>query len=155
MCCRNDLNYTAASCLTEDRTSKQILESLKMSIENKIPIYVSGYENCLFNAISVNLFGNEKLATQIRVLTCIEMVMNTSLYDMKIPTANFSITVVWHACKDAAIKGAYSSAWSMLVASTVVGCPIQSISTKKWHSWYICWCIKYNISASLIKVQNA
>ena len=81
MCCRNDLNYTAASCLTEDRTSKQILESLKMSIENKIPIYVSRDEHCLFNAISVNLFGNEKLATQIRVLTCIEMVMNTSLYD--------------------------------------------------------------------------
>ena len=52
-----------------------------MSIENKIPIYVSGDENCLCNAISVNLFGNEKLATQIRVLTCIEMVMNTSLYD--------------------------------------------------------------------------
>ena len=42
MCCRNDLSYTAVSCLTINRTSKQILESLKMSIENKIPIYVSG-----------------------------------------------------------------------------------------------------------------
>jgi len=81
MCCRNDLSYTTASCLTEDRTSKQILESLKMSIENKIPIYVSGDGNCLFNAISLSLVGNEKLATQIRVLTCIEMVMNKSLYD--------------------------------------------------------------------------
>jgi hypothetical protein len=25
MCCRNDLSYTAASCLTENRTSKQIV----------------------------------------------------------------------------------------------------------------------------------
>ena len=66
MCCRNDLRYTAVSCLTEDRTSNQILESLKMSIENKIPIYVSGDGNCLFNAISVSLVGSEKLATQIR-----------------------------------------------------------------------------------------
>jgi hypothetical protein len=36
---RNDFkSYTAASCLTEDRTSKQILEFFKMSIENKKPM---------------------------------------------------------------------------------------------------------------------
>ena len=99
-----------------------------MSIENKIPIYVSGDGNCLFNAISVSLVGSEKLATQIRVLTCIEMVMNKSLYDNEKYERLILVSPSYDtACKDAAIKGAYSAAWSMLAASTVVGCPIQSV----------------------------
>jgi hypothetical protein len=47
MCCRNDLSYTAASCLTENRTSKQILEcQLKIkyqyNIFERVPVCSGG-----------------------------------------------------------------------------------------------------------------
>ena len=56
------------------------------------------------------------------------MVMNKSLDDNENYERLILISPSYDtACKDAAIKGAYSSAWSMLAASTVVGCPIQSV----------------------------
>ena len=44
--------------------------------DGKIPMFVSGDANCLFNLLSMVLVGHEKLVTEIRVRTCLEMVLN-------------------------------------------------------------------------------
>ena len=122
------LSFTAKSCLTEDRISKQILDDLQMSIQDKNPAYVSENGNCLFSALSVSIVGNERLATQLRVLTCIEMVTNKSLYDNRKYVSLRDVSPSYSkACKEAGTNKAFSSAWAMLAASSVVSCPIQSV----------------------------
>ncbi|KAL3889926.1 hypothetical protein ACJMK2_002243 [Sinanodonta woodiana] len=44
------------------------------------PITNTGDGNCLYNAISILLHGNESLATQLRYLTCIQLVKNMGAY---------------------------------------------------------------------------
>ena len=43
-------------------------------------MFVSGDGNCLFNSLSVGLVGHEKFAKEIRVRTCLEMVLNWHAY---------------------------------------------------------------------------
>ena len=59
---RKDLVYSAN--LIADRVSEQILASLNMSVARRTPIYVSGDGNCLYNAISVGICGNESLSAE-------------------------------------------------------------------------------------------
>ena len=60
--------YSAQSCMVEDSVSRQILHEHKMSINDRKPIQVSMNGNCLFNALSVDIVGNESLANRLRVL---------------------------------------------------------------------------------------
>ncbi|CAG2254986.1 unnamed protein product [Mytilus edulis] len=73
--------YSAMSSLVEDRVSRQILNEQSMIIKERNPVQVSTNGNCLFNSLSVDMCGNESLATRLRVLTCIEMVSNKLIYD--------------------------------------------------------------------------
>ena len=59
--------YSAQSSLIEDSVSRQILDEHKMSVNNRKPIQVSMNGNCLFNALSVVLVGNESLALELKV----------------------------------------------------------------------------------------
>ena len=59
--------------MSPDPVSKMILENHKISFDGKIPVFVSGDGNCLFNSLSVGLVGHEKFATEVRVRTCLEM----------------------------------------------------------------------------------
>ncbi|KAL3859403.1 hypothetical protein ACJMK2_009626 [Sinanodonta woodiana] len=63
------------------------------------PITTTGDGNCLYNAISILLLGNESLATQLRYLTCIQLEKNM----------------------------AFSNAWHLLALSDVIMRPIRSI----------------------------
>ena len=77
---RKDFVYSPGSLLSPDPVSKMILENHKISFHGKIPVFVSGDGNCLFNSLSVGLVGHEKLATEIRVRTCLDMVLNRHVY---------------------------------------------------------------------------
>ena len=44
-------------------------------------MFLSGDGNCLFNSLSVGLVGHEKIATEIRLRACLEMVLNRRTYD--------------------------------------------------------------------------
>ena len=46
--------------------------------KQSVPLSVTGDGNCLFNALSVAIFGHEFAATELKVKTCIEMVLNES-----------------------------------------------------------------------------
>ena len=124
---RKDLVYS--SDFSTDRVSKQILDSLNMSVAGRTPVYVSGDGNCLYNAISVGICGNESLSTELRVRTCLELIKNRHAYrnapnarDLFFVSPNYD-----DAIKSSACKGKYACAWEMQAAATVVGCPIQSV----------------------------
>ena len=129
---RKDFVYSPDSLLGPDPVSKMVLENHKISFDGKIPVFVSGDGKCLFNSLSVGLVGHEKLATEIRVRTCLEMVLNRhAYYDGPNAKKNERLLEVTdsydEACNAASRKGAFSSAWTMLAAATVLGCPIQSV----------------------------
>ena len=65
----NRPNLTYSSKLTPDRVSKQILDNLNISVGGRTPMFVSGDGNCLYHSISVGLYGNESLSSEIRVRT--------------------------------------------------------------------------------------
>ena len=82
--------------------------------------------------LSVGLVGYEKLTTEIRVRTCLEMVLNRHAYydglNAKKNERLLKVTDSYdEACTAANRKGAFSSDWTMLAAATVLGCPIESV----------------------------
>ena len=122
-------DFTNSGKLAPDHVSELILESLNISIEGKIPLQVSGDGNCLFNALSVCLVGTEILSSEIRVRTCLELIKNRKAYqNLSNAKELFLVSPNYEdACKAAACKGQFSSAWTMVAAATVIGCPIQSV----------------------------
>ncbi|CAG2242358.1 unnamed protein product [Mytilus edulis] len=99
-----------------------------MIIKERNPVQVSTNGNCLFNSLSVDMCGNESLATRLRVLTCIEMVSNKLIYDTSKHNRLELVSPSYdEACKAAAKNRAFSSAWTILAAASVLGCPIQSV----------------------------
>ena len=55
---RLDFTFSARSLLSPDRVSKMILENHKLSFDGKMPAFVSGDGNCLFNSPSVGQTQN-------------------------------------------------------------------------------------------------
>ena len=93
------------------------------------PLFVSGDGNCLFNAVSVSLCGSQRLAAELRVRTVIEMVMNADNYK-HCSDAKTYLTLApsyKEACVDCGRNGAFSSVWTIVALSTVIGRPIHSV----------------------------
>lgn len=119
-------NSVSYSHLIQDSVSSSLLGDNWVS---SVPVSVTGNGNCLFNAISVYLYGNEKFAAEIKVKTCIEMATNASFYIKQHSTS--MIPVISPSFKEAttecALDGKHSSAWTLLAASTVIKRNIQSV----------------------------
>ncbi len=47
---------------------------------SRVPLHVTGDGNCLFNSVSVALQGNEAMASELRVRTCIYLVLSFPYY---------------------------------------------------------------------------
>ena len=78
--------------------------------------------------VSVDIVGNESLEPRLRVLTCIKLVSNKSIYDANTYDRLRLVSLLYdEACKDAATNKTVSSAWAILAAASVLGCPIQSV----------------------------
>ena len=90
---------------------------------------MSANGNCLFNALSTAIVGNESLTNEFRVRTCVEMSNFRQFYEAK-----HQETGLWlvspdyeQAFKDCALDGFFSSAWTMQAAATVLKRDIVSI----------------------------
>jgi len=119
-------NSVSYSNLTQDSVSSSLLGDNWVS---SVPVSVTGNGNCLFNALSVYLYGNEKFAAEIKVKTCIEMATNASFYIKQhsasmIPVISPSFK---EATTDCALDGKHSSTWTLQAASTVIKRNIQSV----------------------------
>ena len=94
-----------------------------------IPSMTTGDGNCLFNAVSIALTGNEDRAAELRLRTSVEMALNADTYQRRedydqLMTHSPSYSA---SMKDCCTEGAYSSIWTMMALSSVVGLPIKSV----------------------------
>ena len=94
-----------------------------------IPSMTTGDGNCLFNAVSIALTGNEDRAPELRVRTSVEMALNADTYKRRLDydqllahSPSYSASM-----KDCCTEGAYSSIWTMMALSAVIGLPIKSV----------------------------
>ena len=71
-------NPTTVDTLPIDYAARSIME--KCDISGYIPGLASGDGNCLFNAVSTGILGNESLSTELRVRCTIEMAINGLKY---------------------------------------------------------------------------
>ena len=108
---RSDLIIRSDS-LVADKVSAAILKELGTPVPGKSPIYVSGDGNCLYNAISMALFGHEGLAKELRVKTCIELSENQKLYEVKNERLDLVSPSISEACRDSSQDHTFSSAWA-------------------------------------------
>ena len=98
------------------------------SLENSSyrPISTTGDGNCLFNAASFLLCGNESLATELCLRTLIEMTNNKEFY-LRMCRDFASFADYDEAILDCAKDGGYSCIWTICALSSVLGRPIVSV----------------------------
>ena len=85
--------------------------------------------NCLFNAISLVLFGHQNASSEIRLKTFFELFDNAAFYERIhvkyfIPDVSPPLASDIRQCTQI---GSYSCTWTMDAASTVIGKPIKSV----------------------------
>ena len=107
-----------------DRTAEEILHSYCYcpSTTTRRPARVNDDGNCLFHALSLGAYGNEDdVSSCLRVWTCMELTLGANWYEQR-----YSKDIALHsptvqeACLAAARNGAYSSAWAIAAASSVL-----------------------------------
>ena len=108
--------------------SASVIENSRGSA-SRVPRYVTGDGNCLFNSVSVVICGNESMTCELRVRTCIELVLNFEYYKNHHQFRDF-IRVspdLEEACRMCAIDLEYSSVFVMQALSSVIGREIVSV----------------------------
>jgi hypothetical protein len=95
----------------------------------RLPAAVPADGNCLFHALSTAIAGDTSLSTELRVRTCIEMVVNKDLYKKKHKNTGVKFVSPDYrtAVRECAIGGKFSSAWTIHAAASVLGTKILSI----------------------------
>ncbi len=95
----------------------------------RLPAAVPADGNCLFHALSTAITGDTSLSEELRVRTCIEMVVNKDLYEKKHKNTGVKLASPDYriAVKECAIDGKFSSAWTIDAAASVLGTKILSI----------------------------
>ncbi len=95
----------------------------------RLPAAVPADGNCLFHALSTAITGDTSLSEELRVRTCIEMVVNKDLYEKKHKNTGVKLAFPDYriAVKECAIDGKFSSAWMIDAAASVLGTKILSI----------------------------
>ena len=85
--------------------------------------------NCLFNAISLLLIGDESLSAELRLRTCTEMATNQGYYENTHRTSGFELFSDSYevACINCSKLYEESSVWTMAALATVIKVPIVSV----------------------------
>lgn len=108
----------------EDEISREIMQN--GGIEGYTALQSTGNGNCLFNSVSILLFGNESKAVELRVRTALEMICSSQVYskmsDLLIVSPSYLDATV-----DCAKKESWSCAWTMQALATVIDMPIVSM----------------------------
>lgn len=114
--------------LEEDKDAKAYAERFNLLKGRKL-LYTNGDGSCLFNAVSLALVGNESLATELRYRCCIELTQNIIYYKEHFLSQKICLVGgdINEACLDCATPSAWSTAWSMLALSTVIGRSLRSV----------------------------
>jgi len=129
-------NFENASFGNEDSTARKILQAYHPIMLTKfIPLFVEGDGNCLFQALSRGLFGNECHHVHLRLITSIEVALNQNFYDVnhKDLKKTFQDHRLVHPTyktflRDLASIGGCSEMFTISVVSAALGIGISSYS---------------------------
>ena len=123
-----DLKNKNPSSFSVDKVSRDILANFCQDNMKHTPVCTSGDGNCLFNAISLRLNGNEELSTELRVRTVLEMTENENWYieqnrytEMNLTTSTFKESLL--ECG----KGGWCSPWVIHALANVIYQPIVTL----------------------------
>ena len=125
-CCFQPTEFSLGE-LRIDHVANRILK--KCGIFNVGTAYqVNARGNCLFNAVAVLLNGDETLAAQLRVRTCIEMTKYRSFYETltNYPALEMVSPSYERSCLDCASHRKWSSIWTLIALSSVLKISINS-----------------------------
>ena len=113
---------------TEDAYANKPLRTHDILDKTWIALQTTGDGNCLFNAVSISLCGNESLATELRVRTDINMTtkMEANMNDELAQSLYFVSPEYKDACLNCATPGEFSSSWAILSLSHIIYAPIVS-----------------------------
>ena len=94
-----------------------------------MPITTTGDGNCLFNAISIAVIGNESLSAEVRVCIFVELAENKQFYINAHKNDDFwkVADYIEDAITSCATNKAYSCAWTMHGAASVIGRTVRSV----------------------------
>lgn len=103
-------------------------------LQQFMPVTVGADGNCFFRAVSVALYGTEKVHAQLRLLSVIEALLCHTLYDSSSPDyyapyvadADLILSDYNKFIFDLVKNGSYCDMLTVLVCSTVVQRPIQT-----------------------------
>ena len=94
-----------------------------------VPYAVSDNGSCLFNSVSLALCGSQDIAKELRVRTCIEMVIKKNRFttlpissDLLWVSPNYISSVI-----ECAQECGWSSIWTIFALAEVIGIPIKSL----------------------------
>ena len=120
------------SCLPLD----QVVKSLLGPNKDFVPITTTGDGYFLFNALSIALTGNESLAKELRVRSCLELALNKWHYVDAHKNDSFESVAdnIEDAIVSCATANAYSCAWTMHGAASVIGRTVRSVFPSP-NSW--------------------
>ena len=111
-----------------DLVSMEFLKITKKH-QNKKALHVKGDGNCLFNAISVALTGNENISKELKLRTFIELIFNRKFYEEihKNTGIEWTSPTMESSIISCAQDGGYSSNFTIHAAATVIGKAITTI----------------------------
>ena len=115
--------------LSRDHVALGLLGQNWKGLQGTAPIAVSGDGNCLFNSLSMAIFGNQTHATELRVRTSIELCLNQEYYKRENADNRFDdfAPTLEEAVSKCPKNGEWACIWDMHAASTVIGAPIISV----------------------------
>ena len=96
---------------------------------SRVPVDVKGDGNCLFNSVSVAIQGDETLSSELRVLTCLELVLNFAYFKNHPHYEDFRLVSpdLVEASRMCAIDGKFSSIFTVQGLSSVINRAIVSV----------------------------
>ncbi|XP_053375386.1 uncharacterized protein LOC128547267 isoform X2 [Mercenaria mercenaria] len=95
----------------------------------KAALHSTGDGDCLFNAISTCLVGDESMSVELRFRCCVEMINNRNkiLRHKLYPRLVLISPDYDKDCVDCTKPGSYSSVWRMIAVSFLLNIPIDSV----------------------------
>lgn len=127
---KENLNYSTPKMpkYVADHLSEQLLNE-HFPNEKRRAIKITIDNNSLFSAVSVALCGSEKLATELRVRCCIEMVVYEAFYKWQKNYMLLSACAPEYpeSCINCATLNEDSCVWTLSALASVVRRPIRSV----------------------------
>ena len=113
-----------------DKTSDTLLKQIHYQHKGHFPINTLGDGNCLFNATSIAIVGNESLSLELRARASLELIRNFDHYE-RLYNSNPDVQLHSDTLQETLLSiiqiGGYVGYWAMAALSSVLNCEFRSV----------------------------